>query len=85
MPPSPPPPRHTQGDEKQNVSEMAVARGYASVIRHRTDEERSCVYERLVECEELAKQVGACVCVFCLFGGVGSGAAVRGWGGVTVG
>lgn len=28
---------------------------YASVIRHRTDEERSSVYERLVELEEAAK------------------------------
>ncbi|EFJ43941.1 hypothetical protein VOLCADRAFT_95870 [Volvox carteri f. nagariensis] len=43
------------GEEKQNVAEMAVARGFATVIKHRTDEERSCVYERLVACEELAK------------------------------
>lgn len=27
----------------------------SQVVRHRTDEERSSVYERLVECEELAK------------------------------
>lgn len=35
-----------QGEEKQNVSEMVVARGFATVIKHRTDEERSCVYEK---------------------------------------
>mmetsp|Transcript_6774 Transcript_6774/g.14968 ORF Transcript_6774/g.14968 Transcript_6774/m.14968 type:complete len:971 (+) Transcript_6774:79-2991(+) len=44
-----------KGEEKQNVSEMIVARGFAQVVRHRSDEERSCVYERLLECEELAK------------------------------
>ncbi|GLC57824.1 hypothetical protein PLESTB_001270800 [Pleodorina starrii] len=44
-----------KGEEKQNVSEMVVARGFATVIKHRTDEERSCVYERLVACEELAR------------------------------
>ncbi|KAG2491495.1 hypothetical protein HYH03_010073 [Edaphochlamys debaryana] len=44
-----------KGEEKQNVSEMVVARGFATVIKHRTDEERSCVYEKLVACEELAK------------------------------
>ncbi|KAG2441222.1 hypothetical protein HYH02_010066 [Chlamydomonas schloesseri] len=44
-----------KGEEKQNVAEMVVARGYATVIKHRTDEERSGVYERLVACEELAK------------------------------
>lgn len=43
-----------EGDDK-NAAEMAVARGYASVIRHRTDEERSSVYERLMELEEAAK------------------------------
>ena len=35
-----------QGEEKQNVAEMAIARGFATVIKHRTDEERSCVYEK---------------------------------------
>ncbi len=48
-PPSRSPHPHTQprqGEEKQNVSEMVVARGYATVIKHRTDEERSSVYER---------------------------------------
>ncbi|GLI65134.1 hypothetical protein VaNZ11_008590 [Volvox africanus] len=44
-----------KGEEKQNVSEKVVARGFATVIKHRTDEERSCVYERLMACEELAK------------------------------
>lgn len=28
--------------------ELVVARGFATVIKHRTDEERSCVYERCV-------------------------------------
>ncbi|GFH12962.1 ribonuclease [Haematococcus lacustris] len=43
------------GEEAQNVAEMVVARGFANVIKHRMDEERSSVYEKLVECEELAK------------------------------
>ncbi|KAI8465187.1 MAG: hypothetical protein J3K34DRAFT_473642 [Monoraphidium minutum] len=41
--------------EDKNASEMAVARGYATVIRHRTDEERSGVYEKLMALEEAAK------------------------------
>lgn len=41
--------------EDKNAAEMAVARGFATVIRHRTDEERSSVYERLIELEEAAK------------------------------
>ncbi|GFR42157.1 hypothetical protein Agub_g3009 [Astrephomene gubernaculifera] len=44
-----------KGEEKQNIAEMVVARGFATVIKHRTDEERSCVYEKLMECEELAR------------------------------
>ncbi|KIY93252.1 transcriptional coactivator-like protein, partial [Monoraphidium neglectum] len=43
-----------EGEDK-NAAEMAVARGFATVIRHRTDEERSSVYERLIELEEAAK------------------------------
>jgi hypothetical protein len=42
-------------EEHKNVSEMVVARGFASVARHRSDEERSRVYEKLLELEELAK------------------------------
>lgn len=34
---------------------MVVARGFAAVTRHRSDEERSRVYEKLLELEELAK------------------------------
>ncbi|KAG1657494.1 hypothetical protein FOA52_008370 [Chlamydomonas sp. UWO 241] len=44
-----------KGEEKQNVGEMVVARGFAAVVRHRADEERSGVYDKLLECEELAK------------------------------
>eukprot|EP00879_Flechtneria_rotunda_P013848 GHRR01014464.1.p1 GENE.GHRR01014464.1~~GHRR01014464.1.p1 ORF type:complete len:545 (+),score=253.02 GHRR01014464.1:424-2058(+) len=44
-----------EGEDK-NAAEMVVARGYASVVRHRTDEERSSVYEALVDLEEKAKQ-----------------------------
>lgn len=44
------------GEEKQALGELMVSRGFASVVRHRSDEERSCIYERLVEVEELAKQ-----------------------------
>ena len=29
-----------KGDEKQNVSEMIVSRGFAAVVKHRTDEVR---------------------------------------------
>lgn len=29
-----------KGEEKQNVSEMVVARGFATVVRHRSDEVR---------------------------------------------
>lgn len=43
-----------EGEDK-NAAEMVVARGFASVIRHRTDEERSSVYEKLMELEEAAK------------------------------
>jgi staphylococcal nuclease domain-containing protein 1 len=45
-----------EGEDK-NASEMVVARGYADVVRHRSDEERSSVYETLLELEEKAKQV----------------------------
>lgn len=45
-----------EGEDK-NASEMVVARGFASVVRHRSDEERSSVYETLLELEEKAKQV----------------------------
>eukprot|EP00798_Chlamydomonas_sp_ICE-L_P007216 gene7216-323_t len=44
-----------KGEEAANVSEMIVSRGFATVVKHRAEEERSCVYERLVECEEMAK------------------------------
>lgn len=45
-----------EGEDK-NAAEMVVARGFADVIRHRSDEERSSVYETLLELEEKAKQV----------------------------
>jgi staphylococcal nuclease domain-containing protein 1 len=60
-----------EGEDK-NASEMVVARGFADVVRHRSDEERSSVYETLLELEEKAKQVAqtahtkwpcSCVCV----------------------
>eukprot|EP00882_Tetradesmus_deserticola_P005631 GHRQ01005927.1.p1 GENE.GHRQ01005927.1~~GHRQ01005927.1.p1 ORF type:complete len:442 (+),score=261.50 GHRQ01005927.1:56-1327(+) len=44
-----------EGEDK-NASEMVVARGYADVVRHRSDEERSSVYETLLDLEEKAKQ-----------------------------
>jgi len=44
--------------EDGNAAEMVVARGFASVVRHRSDEERSSVYETLLDLEEKAKQVG---------------------------
>jgi staphylococcal nuclease domain-containing protein 1 len=43
-------------EELRNAAELIVARGLATVIRHRADEERSSVYERLVQLEESAKK-----------------------------
>eukprot|EP00878_Enallax_costatus_P006933 GHUV01007265.1.p1 GENE.GHUV01007265.1~~GHUV01007265.1.p1 ORF type:complete len:560 (+),score=208.13 GHUV01007265.1:80-1759(+) len=54
--------------EDRNASEMVVARGFASVVRHRSDEERSSVYETLLEVEEKAKQVG--LSMLCWFDGL---------------
>jgi staphylococcal nuclease domain-containing protein 1 len=45
-----------QQEELRNAAELIVARGLATVIRHRADEERSSVYERLMQLEELAKK-----------------------------
>lgn len=42
------------GDEPVNASEMVVARGFARVVRHHSDEERSSVYEKLLELAEAA-------------------------------
>lgn len=47
---------NTKEGEDKNAAEMVVARGFADVIRHRSDEERSSVYETLLELEEKAKQ-----------------------------
>ncbi|KAF5838613.1 hypothetical protein DUNSADRAFT_2521 [Dunaliella salina] len=44
-----------KGEEKQNVGELVVARGFASVIKHRGEEERSCIYDRLMEVENMAR------------------------------
>ena len=41
---------------KESLGEVMVRKGYASVVRHRSDEERSHIYEKLVEAEEAAKQ-----------------------------
>lgn len=66
---------HAKEGEDKNAAEMVVARGFGSVVRHRSDEERSGVYETLLELEEKAKQVrggrGGVVCL-----------CVRGWVGV---
>lgn len=48
---------HAKDGDDKNAAEMVVARGFGSVVRHRSDEERSCVYETLLELEEKAKQV----------------------------
>lgn len=45
-----------EGEDK-NAAEMVIARGFGSVVRHRSDEERSSVYETLLELEEKSKQV----------------------------
>jgi hypothetical protein len=56
-----------EGEDK-NASEMVVARGFATVVRHRSDEERSSVYETLLELEEKAKQVrGAQSCLYLMW------------------
>lgn len=51
---------HAKDGDDKNAAEMVVARGFGSIVRHRSDEERSCVYETLLELEEKAKQVGLC-------------------------
>lgn len=48
---------HAKEGEDKNAAEMVVARGFGSVVRHRSDEERSSVYETLLELEEKSKQV----------------------------
>lgn len=52
-----------KGEEKANVGEMVAARGFATVLKHKSDEERSRVYDKLLECEELAKQVRLTECI----------------------
>jgi staphylococcal nuclease domain-containing protein 1 len=52
---------HAREGEDRNAAAMVVARGFATLVRHRSDEERSSVYEQLLELEEKAKQVCACV------------------------
>jgi len=56
---------HAKEGEDKNAAEMVVARGFASVVRHRSDEERSSVYETLLELEEKSKQVRRCLCCCC--------------------
>lgn len=56
-----------EGEDK-NASEMVVARGFGSVVRHRSDEERSSVYETLLDLEEKAKQVSRQHCTGCARG-----------------
>lgn len=51
---------HAKEGEDKNAAELVVARGFASVVRHRSDEERSSVYETLLDLEEKAKQVRGC-------------------------
>ena len=46
--------KNAKGDDI-NVAETVVENGYANVSRHRTDEERSCIYDRLLLAEERAK------------------------------
>ena len=44
------------------VAEMLLGRGLASIVRHRTDEERSAHYEALLEAEQvmsLQAQIGS--------------------------
>jgi len=41
--------------EDVNVAEAVVESGFATVVKHRTDEERSCIYERLGAAEDKAK------------------------------
>lgn len=66
---------HAKEGDDRNAAEMVVARGFASIVRHRSDEERSSVYETLLELEEKAKQVrvgggfevvGMCVLGLCV-------------------
>lgn len=42
-------------NEEMNAGEVVIENGFASAQKHRTDEERSCIYERLLAAEEKAK------------------------------
>lgn len=46
--------KNARGDDV-NVAEGLVENGLATVAKHRTDEERSCIYERLMIAEDKAK------------------------------
>lgn len=41
--------------EEVNLSERVVSAGWATLVRHNSDEERSSIYEELVEFEAAAK------------------------------
>lgn len=41
--------------EEVNVSERVVRNGFATVVKHRAEEERSSIYEKLMEAEEEAR------------------------------
>ena len=41
--------------EEVNVSESVVRNGFATVVKHRAEEERSSIYEKLMEAEEEAR------------------------------
>lgn len=77
--------------DTKNAAEMVVARGFGSVVRHRSDEERSSVYESLLELEENAKQVGSREGARVVHTGACSGVVVLGggqwcvWGGLFQG
>lgn len=41
--------------EEVNISESVVANGWAGLVRHNSDEERSAIYETLMELDAQAK------------------------------
>lgn len=46
----------SQSGEDIVASEVVVENGFANVVNHRTDEQRSCIYDRLLAAEKKAKE-----------------------------
>lgn len=45
-----------KNEEEINIAKMLLENGLATAVRHRSEEDRSCIYEALLMAEEKAKQ-----------------------------